>query len=84
MRQLAAKRKALFSKEYLFCENCLMQDHDVAIHEKPEKCPICGSKKYKDDISRECLVVRNFILLPILLLTGSSNVLNLTLICHNL
>ena len=43
-RQLAAKRKALFSKEYLFCEDCLMQDHDVAIHEKPEKCPICGSK----------------------------------------
>ena len=47
MRQLAAKRKALFSKEYLFCENCLMQDHDVAIHEKPEKCPICGSKNIR-------------------------------------
>lgn len=47
MRQLAAKRKALFSKEYLFCEDCLMQDHDVAIHEKPEKCPICGSKNIR-------------------------------------
>ena len=47
MRQLAAKRKALFSKDYLFCEDCLMQDHDVAIHEKPEKCPICGSKNIR-------------------------------------
>lgn len=47
MRQLAAKREVLFSKEYLFCENCLMQDHDVAIHEKPEKCPICGSKNIR-------------------------------------
>lgn len=47
MRQLAAKRKALFSKEYLFCEDCLMQDHDVAIYKKPEKCPICGSKNIR-------------------------------------
>ena len=47
MRQLAAKRKALSSKEYLFCENCLMQDHDVVISEKPEKCPICGSKNIR-------------------------------------
>lgn len=47
MRQLAAKRKVLFSKEYLFCEDCLMQDHDVAISEKPEKCPICGSKNIR-------------------------------------
>lgn len=46
-RQLEDKRKALYSKEYLFCEDCLMQDHDVAIYSKPEKCPICGSKKIK-------------------------------------
>lgn len=47
MRQLESKRKALFSKEYLFCESCLMQDHDVAIYKKPEKCPICGSKNVR-------------------------------------
>lgn len=46
-RQLAAKRKALFSKEYLLCEDCLMQDHDVAIYKQPDSCPICGSKNIK-------------------------------------
>lgn len=43
-KQLKAKRKALFRKEYLLCNDCMMQDHDLAIHEMPEKCPICGSK----------------------------------------
>lgn len=46
-RQLKAKRKALFSKEYLFCSDCLMQDHDAAIYKQPDKCPICGSKNIK-------------------------------------
>ena len=46
-RQLEAKRKALFSKEYLLWEDCLMQDHDVAIYKKPNECPICGSKNIK-------------------------------------
>ncbi|MFR1619910.1 hypothetical protein, partial [Megamonas funiformis] len=35
------------NQEYLFCEDCLMQDHDVVISEKPEKCPICGSKNIR-------------------------------------
>ena len=47
MRQLDAKRKALFTREYLFCEDCLMQDHDVAIYKTPEICPICGSKNIR-------------------------------------
>lgn len=47
MQQLEAKRKSLFSKEYLFCGDCLMQDHDIAIYKKPEKCPICGSSNIK-------------------------------------
>ena len=47
MRQLKAKRKALFSKEYLFCEECLMQDRDVMIYSKTEKCPICGSENIR-------------------------------------
>jgi len=46
-RQLEAKRKALYSKEYLLCENCLMQDHDIAIYKQPEECPVCGSKNIK-------------------------------------
>lgn len=46
-RQLEAKRKALYSKEYLFCENCLIQDHDAAVFKQPDKCPICGSKNIK-------------------------------------
>lgn len=46
-RQLEAKRNALYSKEYLFCDDCLMQDHDVAIYKQPEKCPICGSENIK-------------------------------------
>lgn len=46
-RQLYFKRKALYSGKYLFCENCLMQDYDIAIYEQPKECPICGSKKIK-------------------------------------
>ena len=34
--------------------------------------------------TKNALVVRIFILLPILLLTGSNNLLHLALICHNL
>ena len=44
MRQLTAKRKALFSKEYLFCKDCLMQDYDLAIMKMPRECPVCGSE----------------------------------------
>ena len=47
MRQLYAKRKALFSREYLFCEECLMQDHDAAVMQMPQFCPVCGSSKRK-------------------------------------
>ena len=46
-KQLEVKRKALYSKEYLLCEDCLMQDHDVAIFKLPNQCPICGSKNIK-------------------------------------
>lgn len=46
-QQLEAKRTALFRKEYLFCENCLMQDHDIVISKQPEKCPICGSRNIR-------------------------------------
>lgn len=46
-KQLEAKRKALYTKEYLFCEDCLMQDYDAAILKKPERCPICGSSRIK-------------------------------------
>ena len=39
------KRKAISSKEYMFCENCLNRDFDiVAGGRKPKNCPICGSK----------------------------------------
>nr|DAT48825.1 MAG TPA: hypothetical protein [Caudoviricetes sp.] len=34
--------------------------------------------------TKNALVVRIFVLLPILLLTGSNNLLNSALICHNL
>lgn len=43
-RQLVAKRRALYTNKYLFCNNCLMQDHDAAIYGQIDKCPICGSE----------------------------------------
>lgn len=46
-RQLAAKRRALYSKPYLFCKNCLAQDHDAEIYGQVEVCPVCGSKDIK-------------------------------------
>ena len=46
-RMLAEKRSALYSREYLFCEDCLMQDHDILICQNPTKCPICGSENIR-------------------------------------
>ena len=46
-KQLQAKRNALFSNRYVLCEDCLMQDHDIAFGDLPDRCPICGSKKLK-------------------------------------
>lgn len=46
-RQLEAKRKFLYSRKNLFCEDCLMQDHDVVVFGRPDKCPICGFKNVK-------------------------------------
>lgn len=46
-RQLVAKRRALYTNQYLFCNNCLMQDHDAAIYGQVEQCPVCGSKDIK-------------------------------------
>lgn len=43
-RQVDAKRKYISMKDYLFCEDCLMQDFD-AVLEKTSTCPICGSHK---------------------------------------
>lgn len=43
--QVENKQKALISKEYFHCKNCLMQDYDVAVYKMPEVCPICGSKQ---------------------------------------
>lgn len=43
--QVENKQKALMSKEYFHCKNCLMQDYDVAVYKMPEVCPICGSKQ---------------------------------------
>ena len=34
---------ALYSREYMLCKNCLLQDYDQA-RKMPEKCPVCGSK----------------------------------------
>ena len=42
-----------------------------------------GLKDYKTNRHKPCFT-RNFVLLPILLLTGSNNLLNFALICHNL
>lgn len=40
------KRKSIYSKSYLFCENCLNRDFDnVAIGKNPDKCSICQSSK---------------------------------------
>lgn len=46
-RQLEAKRSALYSREYLLCENCLMQDYDLMGYPKTKKCPICGSDRIR-------------------------------------
>lgn len=40
--QLNAKRHALYSREYMLCKNCLLQDYDNA-RNMPETCPVCGS-----------------------------------------
>ena len=45
--ELQSKRDALFSNRYVLCEDCLMQDHDIAFGDLPDRCPICGSKKLK-------------------------------------
>lgn len=44
--QLRAKREALSSKEYLFCEKCLMQNYDIPLRHS-EECPICKSRNIK-------------------------------------
>lgn len=36
------KRHALYSREYMLCKNCFLQDYDQA-RKMPEKCPVCGS-----------------------------------------
>lgn len=41
--QVDAARKALSTKSYLFCHNCLNRDYDVATYNRPSECPICGS-----------------------------------------
>lgn len=42
--QVNAARKALSTKSYLFCHECLNRDYDTVIYNRPSKCPICGSK----------------------------------------
>lgn len=38
------KRKAISTKPYLYCKNCLNRDFDIVIKiHTPETCPICGS-----------------------------------------
>lgn len=41
--QLYAKRYALYSRKYMFCRDCLVQDYDNA-NNIPDMCPVCGSK----------------------------------------
>ena len=50
--QLNAKRHALYSREYMLCKNCLLQDYDQA-RKMPEKCPVCGSKNVELRIEDE-------------------------------
>lgn len=45
--QVESKQKALMCNQYLHCNNCLMQDYDLATFEVPTKCPICGSDQVK-------------------------------------
>ena len=40
--QLNAKRRALYSREYMLCNNCMFQDYDQAV-KTLSKCPVCGS-----------------------------------------
>ena len=40
--QLNAKRDALYSREYMYCKDCLLQDYDQ-VRDMPKKCPVCGS-----------------------------------------
>lgn len=50
--QLNAKRHALYSREYMLCKNCFLQDYDQA-RKMPEKCPICGSDNVELIIEEE-------------------------------
>ncbi len=42
--QLGEKRNVLYSREYVLCRDCLLQDYDL-VNNMPSQCPICGSKK---------------------------------------
>lgn len=50
--QLNAKRHALYSREYMLCKNCFLQDYDQA-RKMPEKCPVCGSDNVELIIEEE-------------------------------
>ncbi len=50
--QLNAKRHVLYSREYMLCKNCLIQDYDHA-RNMLEKCPVCGSDKLELVIENE-------------------------------
>lgn len=41
--QVDAARKALSTRPYLFCYNCLNRDYDATTYNRPSECPICGS-----------------------------------------
>lgn len=41
--QVDAARKALSTRSYLFCHNCLNRDYDTLKYNRPLTCPICGS-----------------------------------------
>ena len=40
-----SKRKSIYRKDYMFCENCFSCDFD-SVYEKCESCPICGSTHF--------------------------------------
>ena len=50
--QLNAKRHVLYSREYMLCKNCFLQDYDQA-RKMPEKCPVCGSDNVELIIEEE-------------------------------
>lgn len=70
--------------QFMASRECYYIDHYQALGQCLEQCPDGSNIRRNVWENEKCLVVRNNLLLPTLLLTGSNNLQCSALICHNL